>query len=140
MATKKPRITVTLNQQAYEALEQVAKVQGGSMSAVLAEVWEEAAPVMLRVVKLVIEAQAAKAGVGDRIREIATEAELAMVPMARELISNLDMFEESMREVLKDQEGGAGGAAGGRAPAAGGRVLAVAPSAPKGRGKGRVPK
>lgn len=137
MATKKPRITVTLNEEAYRALEQVAKVQGGSMSSVLAEVWEEAAPVMLRVVKLVMEAQAAKAGVGDRIREIATEAELAMVPLARELISNLDMFEDSIRGAIGHQQGGAGFAGGGGVPAAGGGVLASVKSAPKVRGKGR---
>lgn len=134
MATKKPRITVTLNQEAYEALEQVAKVQGGSMSAVLAEVWEEAAPVMLRVVKLVLEAQAAKAGVGDRIKELATEAELAMLPLAREAVSNMDMFEASIREALKSAQGGASGEGGG------GVRSATAPSshdARKGRGKGR---
>ncbi len=137
MATNKPRITVTLNQEAYEALEQVAKIQGGSMSAVLAEVWEEAAPVMLRVVKLVLEAQAAKAGVGDRIREIATEAELSMVPLARELISNLDMFEESIRGAIGVQQGGGEVAGGGEGSGAAGGVLSSATSAPKVRGKGR---
>lgn len=101
MATKKPRITVTLDQESYEALEQVSQAQGASMSSVLADVWREASPVMLRVVKLLREAQAAKDGVGDRIREIAVEAELTMVPMARELISNLDMFEHSVGEALR---------------------------------------
>lgn len=115
MATKKPRITVTLEPEAYKALEQVAKVQGGSMSAVLAEVWGEAAPVMLRVVKLVLEAQAAKAGVGDRIKELATEAELAMMPLAREAVSNLDMFEASIKEALRVAQGGDSAGAGGGA-------------------------
>lgn len=107
MATKKPRITVTLNQEAYEALEQVAKVQGGSMSAVLAEVWEEAAPVMLRVVKLVLEAQAAKAGVGDRIRDIATEAQEAMIPHAREAVAQFDIFEKQVAEAIAKARAGA---------------------------------
>lgn len=134
MATNKPRITVTLNQEAYEALEQVAKVQGGSMSAVLAEVWEEAAPVMLRVVKLVLEAQAAKAGVGDRIKELATEAELAMLPLAREAVSNMDMFEASIREALKGAQGSVVDASVGGARSDTAHGVAAAR---KGRGKGR---
>lgn len=132
MATKKPRITVTLEQDAYEALEMVAKVQGVSMSAVLADVWSEAVPVMTRVAKLILEAQAVKGGVGDRIREIATEAELAMMPMAREAVATLDLFEDSIRKAMSDA--GAAAAAGGTRSATAGDG-----AVPKGR-KGRAAK
>lgn len=114
MTTKKPRITVTLDWDDYKALEQVATVQGCSMSSVLSEVWGEAAPFMLKVAKLILEAKAAKEAVGDRIREIAADAELSMVPLARELVSNMDMFEASIKEAVKGRYSeGAGAADGG---------------------------
>lgn len=114
MATKKPRITVTLDQADYDLLAEFAEQQKCSMSAVLVEVWQEAAPTIVRVVKLIREAKAAKSQVGDRIREMAIEAELEMMPLAREAISQLDIFEDEVRKAIQgsrvEEDAAAGGA------------------------------
>lgn len=107
MATKKPRITVTLEQDHYDILSEFARQQGCSMSSALAEIWAEAVPTIQRVVKLIAEAEQAKASVGDRIRDIATEAQEAMIPHAREAVAQFDIFEKQVAEAIAKARAGA---------------------------------
>ena len=116
MATTKPRVTVTLEQADYDLLAEFADQQGCSMSSVLVEVWQEAAPTITRVVKLIKEAKAAQGQVGDRIREMAIEAELQMMPLAREAINQLDIFEDEVRKAITTKPRSEGSPDGG-APA-----------------------
>lgn len=128
MATTKPRITVTLEPEHYAVLSEMAKVSGSSMSSILSDIAAEAMPVFARVVKLAREAEAAKAGIGDRVKELAAEAELQMLPMAREALRTLDMFDDAVMKAIaaaragdeSPEQGGAGDARPARAPAAGG--------------------
>lgn len=124
MATNKPRITVTLDQDDYELLSEFAAQQGASRSAVLAEIWKEAAPTIVRVVKLIKEAKAAHGQIGEAIREMAIEAEMQMMPLAREAISQLDIFEGEVRKAITGS-GRAEGASSGGADA----TAELAPSA-----------
>jgi len=77
------------------------------MSSALAEIWAEAVPTIQRVVKLIAEAEQAKASVGDRIRDIATEAQEAMIPHAREAVAQFDIFEKQVTEAIAKARAGA---------------------------------
>lgn len=131
MATTKPRITVTLEPEHHAVLAEMAKATGASMSAIVSEVIAETVPVFARVVKLMKEAEAAKASVGDRVKELATEAELQMLPMAREALKTLDMFNDEVMKAIADSKGGK---VEGDAHASG-AVQAPDPSASQGRKK-----
>lgn len=111
MATTKPRVTVTLEPEHYAVLSEMAAFSSQSMSKVISEIIGEAMPVFARVVKLAKEAQAAKASIGDRVKELATEAELQMLPLARDALKTFDMFDDAIMTAIrsaKESEGGAG--------------------------------
>lgn len=127
MATNKPRITISLDPDHYAVLAEMAKLVKSPMSAIVSEIVGEAAPVFARVVKLVKEANALKGEVGDRVKGLAEEAELQMLPLAREAVKTLDMFDDAVMEAIrKARESEADGAGG--APCA-----TAAPAAAKGR-------
>lgn len=79
----------------------------------LVELWQMAAPVMARVLKLVEEAQRAKDSVRKGIVEATVEAEAKMLTIQREVLLNLDMFEEVVRDVIREAEGVADNDSGG---------------------------
>lgn len=116
MATTKPRVTITLEPEHYAVLVEMAEVTGSSMSSIVADVVAEAAPVFLRVVKLIREAEAVKGSLGDRVRELATEAELEMMPLAREALKNLDMFDDQVMKAIADAKNAAKGSDGAGVP------------------------
>lgn len=105
MATEKPRVAVTMEQEEYEMLSAFAARQGMSRGAVLRDLWLMASPVMVRVLKLLEEAERAKDSVRDGIRQAAIDAEAQMMPMAREALSNFDLFEEAIRESMREAGG-----------------------------------
>jgi hypothetical protein len=111
MPTIKPRITITLEPEAYAVLSQMAKLTKSSMSSILSDLASEAAPVFARVVALVTEAEALKGSVGDRVRQLAQNAEVEMLPIAREAVRTLDTFDAAVRKAIgaaKDAEAAAG--------------------------------
>ena len=118
MPTAKPRVNVTMNQDDYDLLSAFAARQGVSRSEILVDLWQMAAPVMARVLKLLEEAERAKESVRDGIRQAAEEAELQMMPLAREALANLDLFEEAIRQAMREAGGVADGDGGERLPAA----------------------
>jgi len=123
MPTAKPRVNVAMDQADYDLLSAFAASQGVSRASVLVELWQMAAPVMARVLKLVEEAQRARESVRDGIREAAIEAQASMLPLQREAFLNLDLFEEAVRDAIREAAGVADDGGGG-APATGGGVLA----------------
>lgn len=129
MPTAKPRVNVAMDQADFDLLSAFAASQGVSRASVLVELWQMAAPVMARVLKLVEEAQRARESVKDGIREAAMEAQAKMTPLQREAFLNLDLFEEAVRDAIREA---AGVADGGGGPARGG-VLASAATTPNPR-------
>lgn len=101
MATTKPRITVTLDQDQYELLSEFAKLQGCSMSASFATIWGEAAPTIRKIVDLIKEAEQARDSIGDRIRDLAFDTEGAMLAHARSAIEQLDVFEKQVQSAIQ---------------------------------------
>jgi len=114
VATNKPRVTVTLDPEHYAVLADMAKVTGGTVSSIISEMVGEAAPTFRRVVSLLREAEAAKSGVGERVRELATEAELQLLPLASDALRVFESFENGVRGAtskgLKEGGGEAGAA------------------------------
>jgi len=71
MATKKPRITITLDHGVYALLRAIAQVHGRPMSALVSELVEAAAPVMERVAVLTDAAKKADKGkIGEFVRRL----------------------------------------------------------------------
>lgn len=133
MPTAKPRVNVALTQQDYDLLTAFAASQGVSRASVLVELWQMAAPVMARVLKLMQEAERAKASVKEGIREAAIEAEARVMPLHREMLLNLDMFEEAIRDVIVEA-GGISDPAG-----VGGGVRSATPPTDDGEGRTNEP-
>lgn len=113
MPTAKPRVNVAMDQADFDLLSAFAASQGVSRASVLVELWQMAAPVMARVLKLVEEAQRAKDSVRKGIVEATVEAEAKMLPIQREALLNLDMFEEAIRDVIREAGGVADDDSGG---------------------------
>lgn len=124
MPTAKPRVNVAMEQADFDLLSAFAASQGVSRSSVLVDLWQMASPVMARVLKLVEEAQRAKESVRKGIVEATVEAESKMRPLQREALLNLDMFEEAVRDAIREA-GGVSDDDDGGDPASGG----VPPSA-----------
>lgn len=101
MATNKPRVTVTLEPEHYAVLSELASISSQPMSKIVSEIIGEAMPVFARVVKLAREAEAARASIGDRVKELATEAELQMLPIARDALKTFDMFDDAIMTAIK---------------------------------------
>lgn len=105
MPTAKPRVNVAMDQADFDLLSAFAARQGVSRSSVLVELWQMAAPVMARVLKLVEEAERARGSIKDGIREAAIQAEARVQPLHRDMLLNLDMFEEAIRDVISEAGG-----------------------------------
>lgn len=102
-----------MDQADFDLLSAFAASQGVSRASVLVELWQMAAPVMARVLKLVEEAQRARESVRDGIREAAIEAQASMLPLQREAFLNLDLFEEAVRDAIREAAGVADDGGGG---------------------------
>ena len=118
MATSNPRITVTLKPEQYEFLKAFAETQKASMASVLVELYEMAEPVLIRVQKLIVEAQQAKESVKDGIMEATEEAMRTIEPQAQQAMMNFELFEEAIRQSLSEAREGGGGEAGARSATA----------------------
>jgi hypothetical protein len=57
MATKKPRLTVTLDPSTYEAFKHFSEAQGRSMGSTINEVLSEVTPAVNRVTSFLLRAQ-----------------------------------------------------------------------------------
>lgn len=97
MPTLKPRITVAFEPEHYEILAALSKRQGVSMSSIISDLWGMAAPVMLRVVKLLEQAEKVQEGARVGIRQAAADAEEKMLPQVRAVLNNFDLFEEAIK-------------------------------------------
>ena len=113
MPTAKPRVNVAMDQADFDLLSAFAASQGVSRASVMVELWQMAAPVMARVLKLVEEAQRAKDSVRKGIVAATVEAEAKMLPIQQEALLNLDMFEEAIRDVIREAGGVADDDSGG---------------------------
>lgn len=98
--SKSPRITVSLRPEHYEVLRRLSAVNGVSMSAILSETWDMAAPVLARVAHLLEEANAAQLSVREGIREATAAAALEIAPQAEKVLLTFDLFEQAIQQTI----------------------------------------
>jgi uncharacterized protein (DUF1778 family) len=85
MATTKPRITVTLEQDVYETIQALAAIQGRSMSSIVSEFLTMVNPVQQKVLAAVSRAmsvqKSSKADLINQLEKGQQEAESAIGPL-----------------------------------------------------------
>jgi hypothetical protein len=117
MATKKPRMTLTLEPEVAAQVERLARLQGCPKSRVLTELLEGLGPVLAKVadtLELAMKVQkSAKAGLARALDE--TEAELQ--PMLSAVISAYDGLGRQIGEIANRLDTEGGGGVGGRGDA-----------------------
>ena len=112
MPTAKHRVTVNLEPDKFAVLNALANRQGISMSSVLAELWDMAAPVMSRVVDLLEQAELVEQSAKGRIRRIAAQTAAEMEPMVAAVLHNYDLFAEQIQQAIDDKHAAADAAPG----------------------------
>jgi hypothetical protein len=92
MATDKPRITVTLPPRSHEVLARFAKLNGQSMSSVVADFVELVIPSLVRAVAFIERAQGAGDEVKAGMRASLEKADRELFPLLEKALSQSDMF------------------------------------------------
>lgn len=92
MATTKPRITVTLNQEQYQVLQTISAASGQSMSGVLVEFIQAALPTFERMAATFVRAKQAVQVDRARVTQALDEAQAALEPLALAAIDQFDLF------------------------------------------------
>jgi hypothetical protein len=90
MATQKPRITVTLNDNQHSLLRELSELQSVSMSSLVVELIESVEPVLERLVSILKAAKAAPDSVRQEIKRNAQAAEQSFIPLASQLMGQLE--------------------------------------------------
>lgn len=95
MATAKPRITITLDQDVYDTLRGMAEVQGCSMSAVVSEFLTMVNPVQKRVLRAA--RRAANLGASSKAATVKTleDAEAHLTTMLGPMLDLFDSIEDA---------------------------------------------
>ena len=106
MATDKPRITVTLKHEDYLVLSELSKVNGQSMSAIVAELVSTVTPVMARVIAASRVFERSQDEAKERVRAMFDEAEERVLPAVKQLedefMSMLDNLNSMESEADQD--------------------------------------
>lgn len=100
MPAKSPRITITLDQDDYDVLNDLAKLQGVPMSRIIREFVREAGPVLRQLKDTLEAAQRAELSAAIRFREAAEKAEQDLRPLAQMMQDQFDLFAEQAQAVL----------------------------------------
>lgn len=96
MATTKPRITVTLNQDQYQVLQTISAASGQSMSGVLVEFIQAALPTFERMAATFVRAKQAVQVDRARVTQALDEAQAALEPLALAAIDQFDLFANAL--------------------------------------------
>lgn len=113
MATKNPRITITLNPNVYRVLQSISETSGQPMSSFVVEMIEGALPTIERMAATFQKVKRAQEGERKRFLEALDDAQSAIEPVVMETIGQFDLFLGKIgtaADALAD--GGAAAAAG----------------------------
>lgn len=102
MATKKPRITITLEPEQYELLRRLSDLQDTSMSKIVTQFLGEAYPVLLRVADTLEMAQKASDEAKAKFVRTVENAEIELRPLAEFAKNQFDMFAEQIGRLSID--------------------------------------
>lgn len=92
MATSKPRITISLEPQAYEVISRLAAANRKPMSSVVTDFLDLARPQMERMVAILEAARSAPDQARASIRKSLDRAESVLLPVLLEAIEQQDLF------------------------------------------------
>lgn len=109
MATKKPRITVTLDPHVHEILTRLSELQGGSMSGIISDLLDSVAPVFERTCYVLQLADSATTGMNDDIRASMERSEAKVQAMMDDAMGQLDVFAMDLTRAAQTGSGSAGG-------------------------------
>ena len=102
MATKKPRIAITLEPHRYDLLKRLATLQGGSMAGLVGELMEVTFPVLERVCVALEAAKQASESSIEGMRIAADRAMAELQPMMDASMDQLDMFVSDYQKAVSD--------------------------------------
>lgn len=105
MATKTPRIQVTLSPRSHALVTRLADLQNGSRSKVIAELVDELAPHMEKVLELLEAASSIKAERREAVREQAASLLDLMMPHAEAAQASLDALAGVLEDASQEVEG-----------------------------------
>lgn len=108
MATKKPRITITLEPDQHDVLQRLSALQKSPMSRIVSELLAEVTPTLEKLTLTLEAASRAHKDIRATIRRSAEEAEAELQPMAAAVLAQLDIFKDSIEAA--EQERAARGA------------------------------
>lgn len=92
MSANTTRVQVSLKPHEYQLLRRLSDLQGRSMSAIVAEIWETVHPVMERVAVVLDAAKKAQLESTSGLRKSAERAEQEIVPLLAQAIDQFDIF------------------------------------------------
>lgn len=90
MPTIKPRVQVTLEPQTHEVIERLARLQGRTRGAVIAELLDSVAPALIRTVALIEAAQEAPEQVKQGLRAVVDSVHDDLVAVSGDSIQQMD--------------------------------------------------
>lgn len=92
MPTVKPRVAVTLNDQTHDVIDRLARLQGRTRGAVIAELLDEVAPAMGRTVALLEAAAAAPGQVKAGLRAVVEGLHAELMTVTGDASQQIDML------------------------------------------------
>lgn len=92
MPTLKPRITITVSENAYEVITRMAKLQGISKSKVVGDLLDSVAPALTRTVALLEAAADAPKQVREGLRSVVENTHDELVGVSGDALKQLDFL------------------------------------------------
>lgn len=97
MATNKPRITITLDQDIYDLLKSISSVSGQPMSGIVSEFLDGARPVFKSMSDTFLKIKAAKDFEKKAFIDALEDSERVLSPIA---IQSFELFDSSLKKGL----------------------------------------
>lgn len=104
MATKTPRIQVTLSERSYEIVTRLAALQQSNRSRIIAELVNDLAPVMGQLLETMEAAARVRADNVQGVRDASREALERLQPLLNEAEESLGLLDLMMRAASADPE------------------------------------
>lgn len=104
MATKKPRIQVTVEPSEYAILKRLSNARGVTMSCVVAELVQASIPILEHVVSTLEKAKLMDEGLKDRFRAALTKADDKLSPMVQSVVNQLDLLQSLFDDISHGDE------------------------------------
>lgn len=96
MATKKPRLSITLNKHHHEVLTTISECSGETMSSLIGDLIDASLPTLEKMANALQKIKTATDEQKKQIRKAMNEAQSALEPIAQQALDQLDIFVDSV--------------------------------------------